>query len=78
MSSNLFPRINFRISDCIYFAIGNFDHKTEPRYRNQFEAPLDYLNYIKYYTTYRQNSTPCELINKFTKTFSNHILLEND
>lgn len=64
LSSNLFPRMNFKLTDCIYFAIGDSGEKFN--HPENYMAPLDYI-------------VPDELkeeTNRKTKILSNHILYE--
>jgi hypothetical protein len=70
LSSNLFPRFNFRISDCIYFAVGDSGDK----FKNpcKYTAPSDYIEIQNKCNNMDKND--CELTNNKTKKISNHEL----
>jgi hypothetical protein len=70
LSSNLFPRFNFRISDCIYFAVGGSDDKFDNPCN--YIAPSDYIE--KRNNCNIMNKDKCMLTNLKTKTLSNHEL----
>lgn len=68
ISSNLFPRFNFRINNSIYFALGDSGKKfANP---TNFSPPTDYnpANCVE------NNEKRCNLLNNKTKRISNHEL----
>lgn len=72
ITSNLFHRFNFRINDCIYFAIG--DSYDKFNYPLKFVAPRNY-NIIRENANLYNEET-CEYYNTMTKIISNHKLLK--
>jgi hypothetical protein len=70
LSSNLFPRFNFRISDCIYFAVGDSGDKFDNP--DKYTAPSDYIEIQN--NCEKMDKNDCELTNKKTKKISNHEL----
>lgn len=72
LSSNLFPRMNFRLTNCIYFSIGDSGDKF--RNSEMFTAPTDYILPPRI----KQMKNICHMSNKMTKLLSNHILYENN
>ena len=74
LSSNLFPRFNFRISDCIYFAVGDSGDKfCNPA---KYTAPYDYIEQQNKCEEMDKNN--CILTNINTKKISNHELCTYD
>jgi hypothetical protein len=74
LSSNLFPRFNFRISDCIYFAVGDSGDKFDNPCK--YTAPIDYIEIQNTCNTMDKNK--CDLTNIKTKKISNHELCTYD
>ena len=70
LSSNLFPRFNFRISDCIYFAVGDSGDKFDNPCK--YTAPSDYIEIQNMCNNMDKND--CDLTNNKTKKISNHEL----
>ena len=70
LSSNLFPRMNFRLTDCIYFSIGDSGEKFDNP--ENFIAPTDY--FISEENKKIRNY--CHEFNKITKILSNHTLYD--
>lgn len=69
LSSNLFPRMNFRLTNCIYFSIGDSNEKNDNP--ENFIPPTDYL-------TVPGNEIDCQRFNKQTKLLSNHVLYDEE
>jgi glycerol-3-phosphate cytidylyltransferase-like family protein len=72
ITSNLFPRFNFRITECIYFAIG--DSYDKFNYPLKYVAPTNYNTIRENATTYDKET--CEYYNTLTKKITNHKLLK--
>ena len=72
LSSNLFPRFNFRISNCIYFAIGDSGQK--------FKNPQNYTHPSDYNPEecISYDISRCSYENKKNKLISNHELCKID
>jgi hypothetical protein len=66
LSSNLFPRMNFRLTNCIYFSIGDSNEKND--HPENFTPPTDYLIVPE--------EDECRNFNNKTKLLSNHVLYD--